>query len=174
MATVGPSGDRSFSRVIIAAGRPIRRIRPVRPIRAGQMTGTTSVPAGSAVLGAVPAVIAAEASAAGAMAEAVEASAAVLAAGAAGAAGAEALAAASAAAADRGNALLLDILTIFKQGPDISLLPFGGQWKGMFITMDIICDMDDVATEDDLKAHRIAMEEYANGETTAHDDINWD
>lgn len=35
-------------------------------------------------------------------------------------------------------------------------------------------DVDDIATADDLKAHRTAMEEYANGETVAHDDINWD
>lgn len=35
-------------------------------------------------------------------------------------------------------------------------------------------DVDDVATEDDLRAHRAAMEEYANGETIAHDAINWD
>lgn len=34
-------------------------------------------------------------------------------------------------------------------------------------------DIDDIATEDDLKAHRAAMEEYANGETVAHDAINW-
>lgn len=35
-------------------------------------------------------------------------------------------------------------------------------------------DVDDIATADDLEAHRIAMEEYANGETVAHDEINWD
>ncbi len=35
-------------------------------------------------------------------------------------------------------------------------------------------DVDDIATEDDLKAHRAAMEEYANGETVSHDAINWD
>ena len=35
-------------------------------------------------------------------------------------------------------------------------------------------DVDDIATEDDLKAHRIAMEEYANGETVPHDAVNWD
>ena len=35
-------------------------------------------------------------------------------------------------------------------------------------------DVDDIATADDLEAHRIAMEEYANGETVAHDAVNWD
>lgn len=35
-------------------------------------------------------------------------------------------------------------------------------------------DVDDIATEDDLEAHRTAMEEYANGETVAHGEINWD
>ena len=33
---------------------------------------------------------------------------------------------------------------------------------------------DDVATADDLEAHRIAMEEYAAGQTVPHDAINWD
>ena len=35
-------------------------------------------------------------------------------------------------------------------------------------------DVDDIATADDLEAHRVAMKEYANGETIAHDAINWD
>lgn len=35
-------------------------------------------------------------------------------------------------------------------------------------------DADDIATEDDLKAHRIAMEEYERGETIPHEAINWD
>ena len=35
-------------------------------------------------------------------------------------------------------------------------------------------DVDDIATVDDLEAHRVAMEEYTNGETIAHDAINWD
>lgn len=35
-------------------------------------------------------------------------------------------------------------------------------------------DVDDIATEDDLRAHRAAMEEYAKGETISHDAINWD
>lgn len=34
-------------------------------------------------------------------------------------------------------------------------------------------DADDIATEDDLKAHKLAMEEYASGETIAHEAINW-
>ena len=34
-------------------------------------------------------------------------------------------------------------------------------------------DTDDIATDDDLKAHRTAMEEYASGQTVAHEDINW-
>lgn len=33
---------------------------------------------------------------------------------------------------------------------------------------------DNVATPDDLEAHRIAMEEYAAGQTIPHDAINWD
>ena len=32
----------------------------------------------------------------------------------------------------------------------------------------------EAATPDDLKAHRIAMEEYAAGQTVPHDAINWD
>lgn len=35
-------------------------------------------------------------------------------------------------------------------------------------------DVDDIATTDDLEAHRAAMAEYVNGETVAHDAINWD
>ncbi len=35
-------------------------------------------------------------------------------------------------------------------------------------------DADDVATEDDLMVHRVAIEEYVNGETIPHDAINWD
>ena len=33
---------------------------------------------------------------------------------------------------------------------------------------------DDFATEDDLKAHRLAMQEYERGEIVSHNDINWD
>ena len=33
---------------------------------------------------------------------------------------------------------------------------------------------DTLATADDLKAHRLAMEEYERGETVSHNDINWD
>lgn len=33
---------------------------------------------------------------------------------------------------------------------------------------------DTFATSDDLKAHRLAMEEYERGETISHDAINWD
>lgn len=32
----------------------------------------------------------------------------------------------------------------------------------------------EAATPDDLEAHRIAMEEYAAGQTISHDAINWD
>lgn len=35
-------------------------------------------------------------------------------------------------------------------------------------------DADTIATEDDLKAHRLAMEEYERGKTISHNDINWD
>lgn len=35
-------------------------------------------------------------------------------------------------------------------------------------------DADDRMTEDDLNAHRRAMQEYNNGETVSHDEINWD
>lgn len=31
-----------------------------------------------------------------------------------------------------------------------------------------------IATEDDLKSHRLAMEEYERGKTISHNDINWD
>ena len=30
-----------------------------------------------------------------------------------------------------------------------------------------------IATADDLKAHRLAMEEYERGETVSHDAIDW-
>ena len=35
-------------------------------------------------------------------------------------------------------------------------------------------DADDFASVDDLKAHKIAMQEYERGETVSHDDIDWD
>lgn len=35
-------------------------------------------------------------------------------------------------------------------------------------------DADTIATEDDLKSHRLAMEEYERGKTISHNDINWD
>lgn len=33
---------------------------------------------------------------------------------------------------------------------------------------------DDVATDNDIEAVRAARQEYANGETVNHNDINWD
>ena len=33
---------------------------------------------------------------------------------------------------------------------------------------------DDIMTQDDLKAHLAAVEEFRQGETTDFDDINWD
>ena len=33
---------------------------------------------------------------------------------------------------------------------------------------------DDFVTADDLEAHDVAMEEYRNGETVRHEDIDWD
>lgn len=33
---------------------------------------------------------------------------------------------------------------------------------------------DNIATEDDIAAIREAEQEYANGETVSHSDINWD
>ena len=33
---------------------------------------------------------------------------------------------------------------------------------------------DDFVTKDDLRMHEIAIQEYKNGETTGHEDINWD
>lgn len=33
---------------------------------------------------------------------------------------------------------------------------------------------DNIATEDDIAAIREAKQEYANGETVSHSDINWD
>lgn len=35
-------------------------------------------------------------------------------------------------------------------------------------------DLDDIATPDDLRAHQIAMEEFARGETIPHEAVNWD
>ena len=35
-------------------------------------------------------------------------------------------------------------------------------------------DADDFMTEDDLRAHRLAMQEYMRGETVPHDEIDWD
>ena len=35
-------------------------------------------------------------------------------------------------------------------------------------------NMDDMATADDLEAHRIAMEEYTHGQTIPHEAIDWD
>ena len=35
-------------------------------------------------------------------------------------------------------------------------------------------NVDDIATADDLEAHRIAMEEYAAGQTVPHEAIKWD
>ena len=35
-------------------------------------------------------------------------------------------------------------------------------------------DADDRMTDDDLNAHRLAMQEYRNGETVSHSEINWD
>lgn len=35
-------------------------------------------------------------------------------------------------------------------------------------------DADTIATADDLKSHRLAMEEYEQGKTISHNDINWD
>jgi len=32
---------------------------------------------------------------------------------------------------------------------------------------------DDIATQEDIDAHNIAMEEYKRGETISHDDIDW-
>ena len=32
---------------------------------------------------------------------------------------------------------------------------------------------EDAASEDDLRSHNIAMEEYLAGETVDHNDINW-
>lgn len=35
-------------------------------------------------------------------------------------------------------------------------------------------DADDRMTDDDLKAHHLAMREYRNGETVSHSEIDWD
>ncbi len=34
-------------------------------------------------------------------------------------------------------------------------------------------DIEDIATPEDLSAHKVAMEEYIAGETVSHDDIDW-
>lgn len=33
---------------------------------------------------------------------------------------------------------------------------------------------DDFVTEEDQESHRLAMQEYMRGETTAHDAVDWD
>ena len=38
---------------------------------------------------------------------------------------------------------------------------------------EYVVTMDDIATTEDLEAHKIAMEEYAKGETVPHEAINW-
>ena len=35
-------------------------------------------------------------------------------------------------------------------------------------------DLDDIATEDDLKAHDVAIKEYLAGEVIEHSAIGWD
>lgn len=35
-------------------------------------------------------------------------------------------------------------------------------------------DIDDRMTDDDLKAHRLGMQEYRSGETVSHSEIDWD
>ena len=32
---------------------------------------------------------------------------------------------------------------------------------------------DDIATQDDLTAHVVALDEYRRGETVSHEDIDW-
>lgn len=34
-------------------------------------------------------------------------------------------------------------------------------------------NIDDIATPDDILAHKIAMQEYRSGETISHNDIDW-
>jgi len=34
-------------------------------------------------------------------------------------------------------------------------------------------DIDDIATPDDVIAHKKAIQEYISGETVSHDDIDW-
>ena len=34
-------------------------------------------------------------------------------------------------------------------------------------------DVDDIATDEDFEAHRIAMKEFESGETISDDAINW-
>ena len=38
---------------------------------------------------------------------------------------------------------------------------------------EYVVPVDDIATAEDLEAHKIAMEEYAKGETVPHEAINW-
>jgi hypothetical protein len=35
-------------------------------------------------------------------------------------------------------------------------------------------DADDCMTEDDVNAHECAVQEYRNGETISHSEINWE
>ena len=43
----------------------------------------------------------------------------------------------------------------------------------------LVCELmmrlapDDIATQDDLAAHIVAIEEYRRGETVNHEDIDW-
>ena len=57
---------------------------------------------------------------------------------------------------------LLDVIDILPEAEQALLLEIARRFLP-----------DDIATPDDLEAHRVAMEEYANGETMPHEAINW-
>lgn len=57
---------------------------------------------------------------------------------------------------------LLDVIDILPEAEQALLLEIARRFLP-----------DDIATPDDLEAHRVAMEEYAGGETVPHEAINW-
>ena len=57
---------------------------------------------------------------------------------------------------------LLDVIDILPEAEQALLLEIARRFLP-----------DDIATPDDLDAHKTAVKEYANGETVPHEAINW-
>lgn len=57
---------------------------------------------------------------------------------------------------------LLDVIDILPEAEQALLLEIARRFLP-----------DNIATPDDLEAHKAAIEEYANGETVPHEAINW-